>query len=339
MATPEKEPGSAHSLADEGRAVLLSAAESLRRVALTLGADFERAVRLILECRGKLVLTGVGKAGHIAGKVSATFASTGSESIFLHPSDALHGDLGRVGPDDVVLMFSNSGASEELMRLLPAIRGIGARLIALTSESTNPLGREVDVCLAFGRVDEAGHLGLAPTTSTTILLALGDALAMVAASQRQFSPADFARFHPAGTLGRSLMRVGEVMRKGEANPIVLDSEELHSVLHRMTATVGRPGAASVVDRNGKLVGFYTDGDLRRQMEMANVSGSLEGFLRKSIVACMTKNPLTIAADRLVSEALHIMRERRIDQLPVVDLEHRPIGLVDVQDLLDVKVFG
>lgn len=323
---------------DEGRAVLLCAARHLESAAHLLGPSFATAVEWIARGSGKLVTTGIGKAGHVARKVSATFASTGTESIYLHPSDAVHGDLGRVGPQDVVLMLSNSGSSDELVRLLAPIRGIGARIVALTAESDSVLGREADVCVAFGRVAEAGRLGLAPTTSTTVLLALGDALAMAVLAQRDFSPADFARFHPAGSLGRSLMRVSDVMRRGEANPLARTTDTVFDALRRMDATPGRPGCVSVVDDSGKLVGFYTHGDFCRQSERAIVARSTD-FFTSPIADHMTRSPLTITADRLAAEAMHVLRQKRIDQLPVVDAAGIPVGLVDVQDLLDVKVLG
>jgi arabinose-5-phosphate isomerase len=320
----------------QGRAVLLAAADHLRRVADALDASFVRAVASIVACRGKLVVSGVGKAGHVARKLSATFASTGTHSIDLHPSDALHGDLGRVLQDDVVLVLSHSGVSEEIVRLLTPLRSIGARILAITGEATSPLGREADVCLAFGRVGEAGHLGLAPTTSTTLMLALGDALAMAVAAQRDFTPAEFARFHPAGAIGRSLMRVSDVMRRGGHNPVAKAGDTVIEVLHVMSATPGRPGAASLVDAAGRLVGFYTDGDFRRRMELAIADHDFS-FLEGGIDSLMTRDPLTIGPDRLAAEAMHVLRERKIDQLPVVDGDHRPIGLVDVQDLLEIRV--
>jgi arabinose-5-phosphate isomerase len=323
---------------EEGRRVLLSAAVHLERTARALDERFARAVSMIATARGTLVTTGIGKAGHVARKVSATFASTGTESIYLHPSDAVHGDLGRVGKDDVVVMLSNSGMSDELIRLLSPIRGIGAKVVALTGDCDSVLGREADVCIAFGQVSEAGRHGLAPTTSTTVLQALGDALAMAVLAQREFSPSDFARYHPAGKLGRSLMRVSDVMRRGDANPLASAHESVFEVLRRMDSTPGRPGAVSVVGQDGKLVGFYTHGDFCRQSERA-IGARDTDFFTSPISMHMTQDPLTISEDRLVAEAMRLLRERRIDQLPVVDAVGKPIGLVDVQDLLDIKVFG
>ncbi len=326
----------------EGRAVLEAGSRCLAALARELGQPFLQAVETILSCKRQLVVTGIGKAGHVATKVSGTFASTGTPSIYLHPADALHGDLGRLGPDDVVLALSNSGTSSEIVRLLQPIRSIGAPIIAVTGAADSPLAAEADVCLCYGKHEEAGLYGLAPTTSTTAMLALGDALAMAVLSRRGFTPTQFARYHPGGALGRSLMRVGEVMRQGEKNPIAMEDRPLFEVLRVMTTTVGRPGAASITNDRGVLTGFYTDGDFRRHMDEL-VSGKNPSseifFLKRPIREIMTRNPKTIRPDQLVGEAVRLLSERKIDQLPVVDENLRPIGLLDVQDLLDVRVLG
>ncbi len=339
--TPEPEPtpdDARDRTLDEGRKVLLAGADCLRAMADRLDDAFVRAVDAVLACRGKVVTTGIGKAGHVASKISATLASTGTSSIYLHPSDALHGDLGRVRSEDLVLLLSNSGASRELVELLPPLRSIGAALVAMTGERRNPLAQEADVALCFGRHDEAGHLGLAPTTSTTAMQALGDALAMAVLARRRFSPAEFARYHPGGALGRSLLRVADVMRTGERNPVASRELPLSEVLGRMSATPGRPGAMSLVDADGRLEGFYTDGDFRRQVEEAEKDEGFR-FLARPIHEFMTFHPKTIAPDRLAQEGMRTMREAKIDQLPVVDADGRPVGLLDVQDLLDVRVLG
>lgn len=336
---PEPSPDDARdSILEEGRQVLLAAARSLRAMADGLDDSFVQAVDSVLGCGGKVVTTGIGKAGHVAAKLSATLASTGTSSLYLHPSDALHGDLGRVRAEDVVLLLSNSGASRELVELLPPLRSIGAKLVAVTAEPGNPIALEADVSLCFGRHDEAGTLGLAPTTSTTAMQALGDALAMAVLSRRAFSPAEFARYHPGGALGRSLLRVVDVMRTGERNPVASQESPLSEVLRQMSSTPGRPGATSLVDADGKLTGFYTDGDFRRQIEEARGDDALSFFARP-IHELMTRRPKTIAPDRLAHEGMRTMREAKIDQLPVVDSAGRPIGLLDVQDLLDVRVLG
>ena len=328
----------AEAALEEGRQVLRAAADGLNALADRLDESFVQAVDRVLASGGQVVTTGIGKAGHVASKLSATLASTGTPSIYLHPSDALHGDLGRVRADDVVLAFSNSGSSRELVDLIPPLRSIGATLITVTGRTGSPLASEADVTLCYGRLDEAGRLGLAPTTSTTVMQALGDALAMAILSRRAFSPAEFARYHPGGALGRSLLRVEDVMRSGDRNPVASDSAPVSKVLEEMSTTPGRPGAASLVDDDGRLSGFYTDGDFRRQVEEASDGGRFE-FLARPIRDFMTKNPKTITPDRLAHEGMRTMRESKIDQVPVVDDEGRPVGLLDVQDLLDVRVLG
>ena len=307
-----------------------------------LDESFVRAVEAILGLSGKLVVTGIGKAGKIASKISATFASTGTPSVYLHPTDALHGDLGRVDPGDILLALSNSGGSDEIARLIQPVRAIGARILAITAQADSLLGQAADVALTFGKQAEAGHLGLAPTTSTTAMLALGDALAMAVLSRRNLSPAEFARFHPGGALGKSLMRVEEVMRKGDRNPVAAEHEPLIRIVHLMTATEGRPGAISLVDGGGVLTGFYTDGDFRRDTEQIVGRDSRPDALavfQQPISEFMTREPRTISPDQLVAEAVRALSELKIDQLPVVDHQRRPIGLVDVQDLLDVRILG
>ncbi|HKB15577.1 MAG TPA: KpsF/GutQ family sugar-phosphate isomerase, partial [Planctomycetota bacterium] len=250
-----------------------------------LGPSLERAVDLILACKGTLLVTGVGKAGIVGQKLSATFASTGTPAISLHPTEALHGDLGRVRPGDLVVALSNSGETEEILRLVPALKKIGVPLVAITGNPSSSLARLADCVLDIGPVEEAGPLFLAPTASTTGMLALGDALAMVVCGERDFRAAEFAMFHPGGALGRRLMRVSEVMRKGECLPIVRAGTAVEQVLVVMTATPGRPGAAIVVDEEGKLAGFFTDGDLRRLLEQRR-----EGLLRRPIEEVMTRSP-------------------------------------------------
>ncbi|MCA9615215.1 MAG: KpsF/GutQ family sugar-phosphate isomerase, partial [Myxococcales bacterium] len=263
-------------------------------------------------------------------------ASTGTPSFFLHPAEAMHGDLGRVGADDVVVLFSNSGGSQELLRLIPPLRGLGATLIAITGGRGSPLGAECDIVLPIGDCPEAGPLGLAPTTSTTVMLALGDALAMAVLGGRDFTPAQFARFHPGGALGRSLLRVSDVMRRGESNPVASADRTVLEVIDVMTSTPGKPGSVSIVDEAGRLIGFYTDGDFRRLVKTFVADDDL-ACLREPIARHMTRDPRSTSPDRLIAEAMRVLREHRIDQLPVVDAGHVPVGLLDVQDVLDVKV--
>jgi arabinose-5-phosphate isomerase len=312
-----------------GRAVIAAEASAMGR--LELDAGFATAVEWMLACRGRVVVTGMGKPGFIAQKISATLASTGTPSHYLHPAEAAHGDLGRVAREDVVLALSNSGETEELLRLLPALRRIGARVIALTRDTVSPLARGADLVLAMGAIEEACPMGLAPTASTAALLALGDALAMTVLKNRPFSREAYALYHPGGKLGRGLMKVREVMRAGAANPLVRDTATLAEAVSVMTRTPGRPGACTIVDAAGALVGVFTDGDLRRLMEL----GRIERGARVREV--MSTNPRTVRPEALVAEAARVLRQARIDQVPVVDEGNRPVGLLDVQDLLAARV--
>ena len=320
------------------RALLAAESEALGLLGAALDEDFVRAVRLTVACEGRVVTTGIGKAGIIARKIAGTLASTGTPSDFLHPTEALHGDLGRVSARDLVLALSNSGTTEELLRLVGPLKDIGTRLVAITAAADSPLARHADVVLDYGRVTEACPLGLAPTTSTTVMLALGDALAMAVLSERAFTPEEFARFHPAGHLGRSLMRVEEVMRRGEALPSLPAGASLAAAIERMTSTPGRPGAVVIVHRDGSLAGFYTDGDLRRSLLHASERGAWD-MLSRPIDEVMTAKPTSVRPEALVGEALRLLRERKIDQLPVVDAGGLAVGLLDIQDLLDVRALS
>jgi arabinose-5-phosphate isomerase len=312
-----------------GRQVLATEARAIGGV--RLGASFARAVEWVLACKGRVVVTGMGKPGFVAQKISATLASTGTQSFFVHPAEAAHGDLGRIAREDVVIALSNSGETEELTRLLPALRKIGARIVAVTKDGNNSLARGADLVLEIGDVEEACPMGLAPTASTAVLLAVGDALAMTVLANRAFDKEEYALFHPGGKLGRGLMKVGELMRQGAANPVVAEDAPLSAAVAVMTETAGRPGAASVVDAAGRLVGIFTDGDLRRLVEHGQTDFS------RPVSAAMGRNPRRVSPDLLVAEAAHVMRKARIDQVPVVDADGKPVGLLDVQDLLAAKI--
>ncbi len=316
-------------LVEYGRTVLAAEAGVLAR--MTLDARFATCVEWILACRGRVVVTGIGKPGFIAQKLSATLASTGTPSLYLHPAEAAHGDLGRVAREDVVLALSNSGETEEILRLLPALKKIGARVVALTRDAVNPLAHGADLVLAIGDIEEACPMGLAPTASTAALLALGDALAMTVLKNRPFDRAEYALYHPGGKLGRGLMKVREVMRAGEANPLVRDDAPLKAAVAVMTKTPGRPGACTVVDVEGKLVGVFTDGDLRRIVERGRVE------FDAPVSRVMSRNPRTVRPEALVADAARVLRQARIDQVPVVDDAGRAVGLLDVQDLLAARV--
>jgi arabinose-5-phosphate isomerase len=311
------------------REVLAAEAKAVHSLQGLVGPSFAEAARTVLECPGKVVVTGMGKPGLIGGKISATLASTGTPSHFLHPAEAYHGDLGRVMKQDVVLALSNSGETDEVVRLVPRIREIGAALVALTASRASALGRLSDAVLELGAIEEACPLGLAPSASTTALLALGDALALTVLKERGLDKEDYARFHPGGELGRRLAKVREVMRNGDRNPTVPEDVTVAQAIAKITAA--RAGAISVVDRAGKFAGIFTDGDLRRLLAK-NAAG-----MTLALGQVMTRNATTIGPDRLVSEALGILREKKFDELPVVNDRGEVVGMLDIQDVLGVGV--
>lgn len=313
------------------RKVLEIEARAIAQLKSRISADFAFALSLLDECKGRIVTTGIGKPGFIAQKLSATLASTGVPSHFLHPAEAAHGDLGRVSKEDVVVALSNSGMTEELLRLLPSLKRLGPKLVVITGDEKSALARAADVALSIGTLDEACPMGLVPTASSAALHAMCDALAMTLAHVRAFSPEQYARLHPGGTLGKSAMRVGELMRKGPANPLVRDTARLADAMVVMTNTPGRPGAANVVAGDGLLVGIFTDGDLRRLAEKKQLD------LKKKISLVMSRKPRCVRPEELVLHAAAIMRESRVDQLPVVDGDGRAVGLLDVQDLLAARL--
>lgn len=308
------------------REVLRIEAQAIRRLIPRVGHAFNEAVALILACKGRVVVTGMGKAGLIGQKLSATLASTGTPSYWVHPAEATHGDMGRVMRQDVMIALSNSGETEELTRLLPVLKRIGARLVALTGHPRSTLAKHSDAVLDVSVRQEACSLNLAPTSSTTAMLAMGDALAVVVAEKRGFRERDFAFLHPGGQLGRRLLlRVSDLMRTHEAHPVVRERARVKHVL--LAITKARAGCATVVDARGRLLGIFTDGDLRRHLE------STANLPMQQVCDVMTRHPKTIGADRLAAEALRLLREHHIDELVVVDGARRPVGLLDVQDLL------
>ncbi|MGE4357353.1 MAG: SIS domain-containing protein [Candidatus Omnitrophota bacterium] len=295
-----------------------------------LDKNFLKAVALVSECKGKVVLTGMGKAGIIAQKISATLSSLGTPSLWLHPAEALHGDLGRVTQADIVIAISTSGETEELTKLLPLLKKIGAKLIAFTGNLKSNLARHADVVLDVSVEKEACPFGLAPTASTTAMLAMGDALAVAVLEKKGFKKENFALLHPGGTLGkRLLLKVEDIMRKGEANPVVNEDTRVKDVL--LAITRARAGSATVIDKNKKICGIFTDGDLRRHIETD------PRILEKKVKEVMTTSPKTIKKGSLAEEALKILREYKIDEIPVVDEKNHPLGLVDVQDLLKAGI--
>ncbi len=319
---------------DFARQVLTSEADALARLADCIGPSFSEAVHLVHGCPGQVVVTGIGKAGIIGQKVSATLASTGTPSLFLHPTEALHGDLGRLRRGDVVLAFSHSGATEELLALLDHLKARGAQLVAVTGQPASPLAREADVAVVYGPVSEACSLGLAPSVSTTCMLALGDALALTVMRMRDFSPEDFAAFHPGGSLGRRLMKVEEAMtfRMGDRLAVAEDGLSVREVLAAAERIARRAGAVLLVDGQGRLSGILTDADLRRRL-LAEPDGQL---LARPVAEVMKRGPKVVTVGTLASEALALMNQYRIDELPVLDGQGRPAGLIDVQDLVGLR---
>ncbi len=315
---------------EDARGVIEGEGRAVAGLLAQLDDRFVAAVDAMLGCKGRVVVTGLGKSGLVGQKISATLASTGTPSLFLHAAEALHGDLGRITPDDVVLALSNSGNSDEVVRLVKPLKALGVPLIAMTSGAQSLLARHADILLHIGDVAEACPMGLVPTASTTAMMVLGDALAIALFNRRGFGREEYARFHPGGELGRKLLEVREVMRKGLENPVVAADASLRDAVRVMTETPGRPGAVSIVDAAGTLVGFFTDGDLRRMV----LHGGIDEHA--GIAALMHKSPKRVRADALVAEATRLLREHHIDQLPVVDEADRPVGLIDVQDLLTTR---
>jgi arabinose-5-phosphate isomerase len=306
--------------------VLLNESKAISKLAGRVDGKFAKIVSLMAKNKGRVVVTGMGKPGFIAQKISATLSSTGTPSLYLHPAEALHGDLGRVTKEDVMLALSNSGETEEVVKLIPIIKKIGAKLVAMTGNKKSTLAMNSDYVLDSSVEKEACPMGLAPTTSTTVMLALGDALAIALFERKNFQPKDFALFHPGGSLGKRLiLKVEDIMRPKSKMPVVTRNVKVKDVLLKITKM--RAGSATIVDSKGKLVGIFTDGDLRRHMEKG------EDLLHCEVSRVMTKSPVAITGDRLAAEAFEILRDRRIDEIPVVDGRGRPIGLLDVQDIL------
>ena len=311
------------------RKVLRNEAAAILALVDRVDERFSGAVDLLRDCRGRVILTGMGKSGIIARKVAATFTSTGTAAFFLHPAEAVHGDLGAVQGDDVVVALSHSGETGELLRLLETIRRIGARLIAMTGSPDSTLGRAADVVLDCGVGEEACPLNLAPTASTTAALAMGDALAMVLLVEKGFREEDFASLHPGGGIGKRLLRVESLMHTGVAVPSVGTTTPMHAVVAEISAK--GLGMTCVVAEDGRLAGIITDGDIRRHMAMA-------GLLAQPASAVMTPGPRTIGRSLLAVEALAMMEQRKITSLVVVDAEARVEGVLHLHDLWRTQMF-
>jgi arabinose-5-phosphate isomerase len=308
------------------RQVLDIEAEAITNLKKNINRDFQKATQLILSSKGRIVVTGMGKAGIIGQKLSATLSSTGTPSLFLHSAEAIHGDLGRVTGEDAVIILSNSGETEEIKKLLPILKKIGAKIIAITGNLKSILARYSDVVLNTAVKKEACPLGLAPTASTTAMLAMSDALSVCLLELKGFTEKDFALYHPGGLLGkRLLLKVEDIMRMGPANPVVSENQRISSVLFKITRV--RAGSATVVNKKGKLTGIFTDGDLRRHLERD------PDLTKRKVKEVMTKNPITVEPQMLAAQVLRILQEKKIDEVPVIDERGRPVGLLDVQDLL------
>lgn len=312
----------------EGRTILQQEAEAIRMISDRLDENFSRAVELMRSCTGKIIVSGMGKSGIIGQKIAATLSSTGTTAVFLHPAEAAHGDLGVVSESDTVICLSKSGMTEELNFIIPALRERKAAIIAFTGNPRSFLAMNADVVLDTGVEQEACPYDLAPTTSTTAMLAMGDALAMCLMKQKNFTDLEFALTHPKGSLGRQLtMKVSDVMASGEALPLVTESATVSDLILEMTSK--RYGVSGVVNEKGLLTGIFTDGDLRRLVQ------SGDNHLERKAAEVMTANPKTVSADLLAKECLEILETWRITQLMVCDEDKRPVGIVHIHDLVSL----
>ena len=310
------------------RDVLYAEASGINAVARRLDHAFGEAVDALLACEGRAVVCGMGKAGLVGQKLAATLSSTGTPAHALHPAEAVHGDLGCVREGDVVLLLSNSGETDEVTRLLATLRRRGATLIAITASATSTLARSADVVLETGHLREADAHGLAPSTSTTAMLALGDALALVASRCRDFTPEEFAVFHPGGSLGRKLTRAEDVMRPADTLRIAGETETVRSVFVSASRPGRRTGAVLLVDADGRLTGLFTDSDLARLLERRE-----DARVDAPICEVMTREPSTIGPETLLGDAVELLGDHKISELPVVDGDGRPVGLVDITDVI------
>ncbi len=310
--------------------VLQSEANAILGLIDRIDANFEKAVELLDACKGRVVLTGMGKSGIICRKIAATFSSTGQPALFLHPAEAIHGDLGMVVPGDVVISISNSGETAELLRLLEMLKRLGIPLIALTGRSQSTLARYSDVVLDVSVTQEACPLNLVPTASTTAALAMGDALAMCLMVQRGFKEEDFARLHPGGKLGMKLLKVSELMRTGEAVPIVRIKTPMKDVIYEMSRK--GIGITSVVDDAGRVMGIISDGDLRRHLEHD------DQLLKLNAEDVMTPDPITIDGEDLATKALNLMEQKRVTSLLILDKDRKILGIIHLHDLWRTEMF-
>lgn len=312
------------------RDVIRCEARALQQLADNLPITFYDAVQLIANSQESIIVTGMGKAGWIAQKISASFASTGTRSHFLHPGEAFHGDLGRIGPDDLILALSNSGETAEIVQLLPSIKNFGNTLISITARANSSLAKQSDIVLDYGNAIEAGHLGLAPSTSTTVMLAMGDALSLVVSRMKAFRDIDFAKFHPGGSLGRQLSIVDELMRPLARCRVAMQSETIRHIYVRHAGHDRRVGVVLIINDEGILTGLFTDSDLARMLERQQ-----EQLFDCPISDLMTTNPVTVTSGTRMPIVVETLACRNLSELPVVDKTGRPIGLIDITDVVNL----
>lgn len=310
--------------------VIRTEAEALSQLASQVPTELCDAVAMVLSCTGAVIVTGVGKAGWVGQKVSASLASTGTPSHFLHPAEAFHGDLGRVQPNDLILAFSNSGETNEVLQLLPSFEKFGNSIIAITGKPESTLATKAAVSLCYGKQPEVCHLGLAPSTSTTLMLALGDALTLVTSKSRNFTASQFAKFHPGGSLGKKLSHVEDIMRPIAECRVALESETVRDIYVRAGGGARRAGVVLVTDGGGCLTGIFTDSDLARLLERQQ-----DNLFDSSICDVMTKSPVTISAGSKTMLAIETLACRNLSELPVIDREGKPTGLVDITDVVSL----
>lgn len=322
------EPAEGEDQLAHAKQILRAEASALVQVADRLGPTFLQTLQLIRQCPGRVCLTGTGKSADVAQKITGTFNSTGTRAYFLDAPRAVHGDLGMIASNDVVLALSHSGESEEIVRLLRPMKQLALGLVGITSHANSTLARESDVALVIGPLDEADPLGLAPSTSTTAMLALGDAIAFVLSRARAFSHEDFARYHPAGSLGRKLMKVDAIMRRGDDLRTASVSATVRHVFGHTTQRGRRTGAVMLVDDDGMLRGLFTDSDLARLFAQHR-----DHAIDQPIQEVMTRDPITVRIGTRLLDALDVLKTRKISELPVVDEANRPVGLIDVTDVL------
>ena len=332
MARKNIDPNKIKEALNQARQVLINEATAVKNLAEEIDGNFSEFLSGIYLSEGRIILTGVGKSGLIARKIAATFSSTGTPAYFVHAGEALHGDLGMVTGEDIIITISNSGETEEIIKLIPSIKRIGARLYLITSNLDSTLANQADSVISTGVTGEACHLDLAPTTSTTASLALGDALAVSLAGLNGLTAEDFALYHPAGSLGRKLLTtVADVLKIRDQNPKIKAEASVQQALFTMTES--RMGSTAVINQAGRLIGIVTDGDIRRAVKSQN-----KDLLNARVSEIMTADPETIGEEKLAAEALKLMEQKEINHLPIIDENGSPLGMVNFQDLLRAKVW-